>query len=172
MPPPGRMPSAEPSNVPRSTAGVACLMSCQVGINPVIFFCTRSRDCVTSRLRMISEKPNTPMARPTKPMPSDNSMTSRVRRVWPVSMSVPTVESRRPTRTIAIALGTDPFASTTANTRPSTMREKYSAGPKSSATRVSGAPSAATKTVATQPAKKEPRAAMASAGPARPCFAI
>jgi len=41
-----------------------------------------------------------------------------------------------------------------------------------SANVVSGAPSAAINTVATQPAKNEPIAAIASAGPARPCRAI
>jgi hypothetical protein len=73
---------------------------------------------------------------------------------------------------IAMALSTEPRASTTANTRPSTISEKYSAGPNSSATDVSGAPSAATSTVEKQPAMNEPIAAIASAGPARPCFAI
>ena len=38
--------------------------------------------------------------------------------------------------------------------------------------RVSGAASAAMTTVATQPAMKEPMAAMPSATPARPCLAI
>jgi len=52
--------------------------------------------------------------------------------------------------------------------RPSTIKEKYSAGPKSSASEVSGVPSAATKTVETQPAKNEPMAAIDSAAPARP----
>ena len=70
------------------------------------------------------------------------------------------------------ALGTEPLASTTAKIRPSTISEKYSAGPNSNARLVSGAPSAATRTVATQPAKNEPIAAMARAGPARPCLAI
>ena len=66
----------------------------------------------------------------------------------------------------------EPRASTTAKTRPITISEKYSAGPKISASLVSGAPSAAMNTVATQPAKKEPIAAMPSATPARPCRAI
>ena len=57
-------------------------------------------------------------------------------------------------------------------TRPSTTREKYSAGPNSSATATSGGANRATMTVATVPAKNEPRAAVASAGPARPCLAI
>ena len=69
---------------------------------------------------------------------------------------------------MAIALSTEPLASTTANTNPSTIREKYSAGPNSSASEVNGAPRAATSTVDTQPAMNDPIAAIASAGPARP----
>ena len=42
-----------------------------------------------------------------------------------------------------MALRTEPRASTTAKTRPITISEKYSAGPKSRASLVSGAPSAA-----------------------------
>ena len=73
---------------------------------------------------------------------------------------------------MASALSTEPLASTTAKIRPSTISEKYSAGPNSSARLVSGAPSAATSTVDTQPAKNEPMAAIESAAPARPCRAI
>ena len=73
---------------------------------------------------------------------------------------------------MVIALRIDPRASTTAKTRPITMSEKYSAGPKTRASFVSGTPSAAIITVATQPAKNEPIAAMPSAMPARPWRAI
>ena len=52
------------------------------------------------------------------------------------------------------------------------MSEKYSVGPKTSASLVSGAPSAAMTRVATVPAKNEPMAAMPSATPARPWRAI
>ena len=68
------------------------------------------------------------------------------------------------------ALRIEPRASTTAKHRPITISEKYSAGPNSSASLVSGAPSAAMTSVATQPAKKEPSAAVPSATPARPCL--
>ena len=71
-----------------------------------------------------------------------------------------------------IALISDPWASTTAETRPSTIREKYSAGPNLSATSASGGANIATIRVATQPAKNEPSAATVSAGPARPRRAI
>src|SRR4026207_2202107 len=105
---------------------------------------------------MISAKPNTPMAMLAKPMPSASSAMSKVMRPAPVSRSEPTIESSRPVSTMATALSTEPLASTTAKIRPSTISEKYSAGPNSSATLVSGAPSAATSTVATQPAEDEP----------------
>src|SRR6476661_4664652 len=105
-------------------------------------------------------------------MPSASSGMSNDSRDWPVSMSEPTHESSSPSITIAIALNTEPLASTTANTRPSTISEKYSAGPNLSASAVRGTPSAATSTVEKQPAINEPMAAIASAGPARPCLAI
>ncbi|MHC2890938.1 hypothetical protein ACVIU4_002092 [Bradyrhizobium barranii subsp. barranii] len=121
---------------------------------------------------MISAKPNTPIATVAKPRPSASSGMLKAMREAPVSMSEPTIESSRPNTIIAIAFSTEPLASTTAKIRPSTISEKYSAGPNASASFVSGAPRTAIKTVATQPAKNEPIAAIASAGPARPCLAI
>ena len=73
---------------------------------------------------------------------------------------------------MAIALTSEPCASTVAPTRPSTISEKYSAGPNLSATSASGGANSAMSTVATVPAKNEPMAAIASAGPARPWRAI
>ena len=90
----------------------------------------------------------------------------------PVSMSDPTIDSSKPNTIIAIAFSSDPLASTTAKIRPRTINEKYSAGPNANASLVKGAPSTAISTVATQPAKNDPIAAIASAGPARPCLAI
>src|SRR3954469_17151538 len=87
-------------------------------------------------------------------------------------MSEPTVDSNRPIKTIAIALKIEPLASTTAKHKPSTISEKYSAGPNFSARAVSGTPSAATSTVEKQPAMNEPMAAIASAGPGRRGFPI
>ena len=70
------------------------------------------------------------------------------------------------------ACSSEPCASTTDATSPSTMREKYSAGPNCSAMAARGGPNAAIRNVATVPAKNEPMAAVASATPARPCRAI
>ena len=59
-----------------------------------------------------------------------------------------------------------------AATRPSTISEKYSAGPNLSATSASGGAATAMSSVAKHPAKNEPMAEVASATPARPCRAI
>ena len=70
------------------------------------------------------------------------------------------------------ALSSEPEARATEVTRPRTMSEKYSAGPNCSATSASGGANRATMKVATEPAKNEPKAAVARACPARPCLAI
>ena len=67
---------------------------------------------------------------------------------------------------------TEPCASTTAATRPSTKSEKYSGAPNDWPTIASGGENIAINAVEKQPAKNDPSAAMASAAPARPCRAI
>ncbi len=71
-----------------------------------------------------------------------------------------------------IALTSDPDASTTAPTRPSTISEKYSAGPKLKASSDIGTAKAASTRVAKHPARKELMPAVAKATPARPLRAI
>ena len=68
-----------------------------------------------------------------------------------------------------IALSSEPCARTTEATSPSTISEKYSAGPNLSATLASGGAASAITTVASVPATNEPTAAVVSATPARPC---
>jgi hypothetical protein len=82
------------------------------------------------------------------------------------------VASKSPRTTIALALSSEPCASTTAKTRPSSIREKYSAGPNHRATLVNGTARAAITRVATVPAANDAIAAVPSAMPARPCRAI
>ena len=67
---------------------------------------------------------------------------------------------------------TEPCASTTAATRPSSISEKYSGAPNDWPTLASGGAKPAISAVEMQPAKNEPIAATASAAPARPCRAI
>ena len=73
---------------------------------------------------------------------------------------------------MAIALTTEPCASTTAAMRPSTISEKYSGAPNDWPILASGGAKVAISRVATQPAKNEASAATASAAPARPRRAI
>jgi len=73
---------------------------------------------------------------------------------------------------MASAFRVEPRASAIDASNPSTTSEKYSAGPNRRATRASGGAATASTTVATVPAKKEPSAAAARAGPARPLRAI
>ena len=112
------------------------------------------------------------MAITIKPMPSVNSGTPKLNRATPEFTSVPTRPSSKPSKIMHTALISEPEASTTAPIKPSTISEKYSAGPNLKATSVSGAAKAAKIKVPTQPAKKEPKPAAAKAGPARPLRAI
>lgn len=73
---------------------------------------------------------------------------------------------------MARAFRIDPWARMIEAMSPSTINEKYSEGPKVSATRANTGANAATINVATEPATKEPMAEIARAAPARPCFAI
>ncbi len=121
---------------------------------------------------MISANPNSPIATTTNPMPSESSGTPKEKRGRPEFTSVPTMPRSRPRTIIPIALTSEPRASTTAASSPSTISEKYSAGPNLSATSASGGANAATRSVAKQPATNDPIAATASAVPARPWRAI
>ena len=112
------------------------------------------------------------MATTTKPIPSDNSMMSKLKRAHPESTSVPTLPSSRPNTTIASDLTMSPWASTAAATKPISISEKYSGEPNFSAISAIGGPNSAISIVQKVPAKKEPQAAIASAAPARPCRAI
>ena len=95
-----------------------------------------------------------------------------VMRGAPVLTSMPTRPSSRPTSTIATAFSGAPCASTTAPVRPSTIRLKYSAALNFRASQLIGALAVAMTMVAMVPAMNDAIAAIASAGPARPCFAI
>lgn len=112
------------------------------------------------------------MATTTKPIPSVNSMRSKLKRAHPESTSVPTLPSSRPSVTIASDLTISPWASTAAATKPISISEKYSGELNLRAISAIGGPNNAISIVQKVPAKNEPRAAIASATPARPCRAI
>ncbi|MCY1543571.1 hypothetical protein D9M68_793960 [compost metagenome] len=130
------------------------------------------RDSSRSRLAMISPIPKMPMEITTKSIPSASCGRPKVKRSSPELTSTPISPSNRPSRVIASALSRSPWASTTAATRPSSISEKYSAGPKRNANSESGVAAAATSRIARLPATNEPIAAMPSAAPALPWRAM
>ena len=70
------------------------------------------------------------------------------------------------------ARASDLPASPVTSDRPTAIRAKNSGGPNFRANRVSGRATNTRPIVATVPPMKDPMAAMAKAGPARPCLAI
>ncbi len=86
--------------------------------------------------------------------------------------SVPTVDKRTPTRMMPNRLEHGPRASTNGEHQAEHHQREIVGGAEKSAILVSGAAMAAITTVATHPAMNEPMAAMPSATPARPFFAI
>src|SRR4030042_4664352 len=171
-PPPGKTPRIEPRKVPRTTAFHESLKSFFLGQRPRILDDNTRRSWPFSKFKMISEMPNKPTAMGTNPNPSANSGTQKVKRDTPVLTSVPMRPKNSPTRIIATALITEPWASTTAEMRPKTMSEKYSGDENLWEKEAREGPKIAMNNVPTHPAKKEPRAAMERATPARPCWAI
>src|SRR3990167_115018 len=87
-------------------------------------------------------------------------------------MSSPTVPSRSPRHIETSALTRDRPPSAETAVSPSSIRLKYSAGPNEIATHASGGASSIRPTVESVPATNEPMAAVASAAPARPRFAL
>ena len=158
--------------MPRAIGPADAFRSARVGIRFVTLPVKIFRSSGSPRLATISPIANTPTATTMKPMPSDSSVMPNEKRCTPVLTSVPTMPSRRPITTMASDLRMSPWARTAAATRPISISEKYSGAPNFSATSASGGPAMAISSVPKVPATNEPMAAMASAGPARPCRAI
>ena len=146
--------------------------SSRVGMRVVILLTTLAAVPSRSRFTIISPIPNTPIATVTKPTPSINSRIPKVYRWAPEFTSVPMTPRIRPRTIMPMALSSEPRARTTEQTRPSTMREKYSAGPNLRATLARGGANRTMTKVVKVPAKNEPMAEVARATPARPWSAI
>ena len=90
----------------------------------------------------------------------------------PLIESMPTVPRSNPNAAMSSAFSTDFPASRVSVVSPSTMSAAFSCGPKPSANSVSGGASSISPSTASVPATNDAIAAIASAGPARPFFAI
>ncbi len=95
-----------------------------------------------------------------------------VNRAWPVWVSSPTSPIARPMNRLASPRAAE--APRTADTvvKASTMTAKYSAGPNFNANSTATGAITVSRITAMVPATKEPMAAVANAGPARPRLAI
>ena len=95
-----------------------------------------------------------------------------MKRSLPVTGSIPIVPRIRPTTAIISALISELPVTLLSTTKANTISEANSGGPKASAACASGGAIRTRPKIAIVPAMNEPMAAMASAGPARPCCAI
>ena len=176
VPVPGNRPSSAPTPVPRNTGNTERLKSSRLSIR------SRQRNLYlivsllpflrSARFEMISPKAKRPIASTTKLIPSERSCMPKVKRYSPELTSIPTMPSSRPSRTMAMPFKADSRVSITAARRPSTIREKYSVGPNSSAHAASGGANRPTTTSATHDPKNDAKVVETRAGPARPCFAM
>jgi len=105
-------------------------------------------------------------------MPAERSTDPKVKRSRPLTTSMPTAAVRNPSATISAPFTGEPVIMNSVQTMPSTIRAKFSGGRKRMATvAIVGAKNVITITPSV-PATNEPIAAIPSAAPARPCFAI
>jgi hypothetical protein len=95
-----------------------------------------------------------------------------VNRGAPRTGSIPTIATRRPSTAIITPIASDWPARPVIKASPTSISAKNSGGPKVSARRASGGATRISASVAAMPPMNEPIAAMPSAVPPRPCFAI
>jgi hypothetical protein len=121
---------------------------------------------------MISEMPKSPITSGTRPTPSISSVSPKVKRVLPETVSVPTVPAMIPKQAIMSERVIEAPVRKLSTTMPMHMREKYSGGPNLSAKLASGGAIRVRPTIPIVPAMKEAKADMPSAAPALPWRAI
>ena len=105
-------------------------------------------------------------------MPSISSGTPKAKRICPVWSSMPTSPSSRPRNSIVRPRTVEDPSTAATVTKANTISAKYSVGPNCRANSTTTGASSVSRIVASVPATKEPIAAVASAGPARPRLAI
>ncbi len=121
--------------------------------------------------RRTSDRPKKPMMMASSGTPSNSQEMPKVSRATPSSGSIPIWVRSSPKTTMSRPLRTEEPRRPAARQRLSTISEKYSGGPRRSASRLMATAVEARISVEKQPPMKEPMAEIASAGPARPCLA-
>ena len=123
-------------------------------------------------LARISEMPNRPITATRKSKPRIISCEPKVMRSWPVTVSMPTAASRKPSIIAARVLSGEPRPRPMKQAKERNITAKNSGGPKRSAKpATSGARKVSSTTARKAPTKEAVKAAV-SASPARPCCAI
>ncbi len=105
-------------------------------------------------------------------MPSIISGMPKPKRASPEMMSKPTIASMSPNTMLMYAFSGSSPASMVTVVRPSSISANVSGGPNESAHLASSGETSISSTTPTVPAMNEPKAAMPSAAPARPCWAM
>ena len=115
---------------------------------------------------------NRPTAAIVTSMPSRSSGCPKVKRAWPVCKSIPTKPKSKPANKLIKPLKAEFPRTAETMMSASTIKLKYSAGPKAKATLTTMGAKKVSAIVPIVPAIKLPIAAVANAGPARPFLAI
>ena len=168
------MPSTEPSAVPRRMAGVMALGSPpRVGIRPLTFFVLSERSSagLCQVLDDLAEAEHAHRDHDEADAVGQFGDVEAVARHAGVDVGADHAEQQA-RMIIAIALQQRAEASTTAPIRPSTMSEKYSAGPNMKATSVSGTAKAAAPGCRRSRRRTLPMPARPAPGRPGPCRAI
>ena len=121
---------------------------------------------------MTSAIPKTPINRGTNSIPPNREENPIVNRGLPEMLSIPIVAKLTPKKAMMKDFRLELPLKFERTTNPIMAREKYSGGPKASATSAKGGAKKFRPTTEKVPATKEPIAAMARAAPARPFKAI
>jgi hypothetical protein len=143
-----------------------------VGQRPRIRSASTVPFTIDSTLKKTSVRPKRPITTDNKSIPPLRLIEPKVKRSRPLTTSIPTAATRKPSATNSTPFSGEPEIMNSVQTKPSTINPKFSGGPKRIATTaMSGAKKVIT-TTPIVPAMNDPVAAMPRAAPARPWRAI
>ena len=173
-PVPGIIAHKLPMTVPRNIGANDFLRSAPLGQRsrartPAPLRCT-GRTLLTERMN--SATPKKPSARAASSTPSARCGLPKVNLCTPVLRSIPTIPSNRPNVVIVMPFKADPLASVEPASRPRSISEHISAGPKSSATLTSNGAKKIIRMMPNDAPKKDAITVMPRAVPPLPCNVI
>src|SRR5688572_17500368 len=172
-PPAGIAPNGTPNAVPRSHGITERLSSATVITSePLIRSTVPTIEWWWLATYSVSPTANRPTATTTTSTPSNSSWMPMAKRICPDSASVPIMPMNNPTNSAAKPRSADEPSSAEIVVNASSINANFSAGPNCNPHSATTGANSVTTIVAIVPATNEPSAAVASAAPARPRFAI